>query len=124
MVTLRSPHAHATKDSRTVPGGTTYGGGTVRSIRELSTGIGEVVSRAIVRVSEASSDAPASQAMVSRHRELEERLAAANAEIEHLRARLREATRKPTSFTEARAEELANMRQRRLWIARGGDRQP
>jgi len=97
----------------------------VRSIRELLTGIGEAAARAIARVSVASIDGPSSVLpMANRHRELEEKLAAANAEIEFLRARLLEATRKPTSFAEARAEELATMRQRRLWIARGGDRQP
>ena len=59
----------------------------------------------------------------ARHRQLKEELAAANAEIERLRARLAEATRTPTQFAQMRAREMAIGRLTRLWIARGGDRQ-
>ena len=59
----------------------------------------------------------------ARQRELEKQLAAANSEIELLRARLEEANRTPASFAQMRSAELAIVRQRRLWIARGGARQ-
>jgi len=58
----------------------------------------------------------------ARHRELEEELAAAHSEIERLRARLAMPAHKPTSVAQMRAEAIATVRQRRLWIARGGDR--
>jgi len=59
-----------------------------------------------------------------RHLQLEEELAAAISEIDRLRTRLAEATRKPKPALQMREEELTKMRQRRLWIARGGHRQP
>ena len=59
----------------------------------------------------------------ARHRQLETDLAAANDEIERLRARLAEATRPPREFAQMRAREMAIGRLTRLWLARGGDRQ-
>lgn len=59
----------------------------------------------------------------ARHRQLEAQLAAANAEIERLQARLAEVTRTPTQFAQLRARQMAVGRLTRLWIAGGGDRQ-
>lgn len=58
-----------------------------------------------------------------RQRQLEADLAAANAEIDRLRARLEEATRPPAEFAQMRLREVAIGRLTRLWLARGGDHQ-
>ena len=89
--------------------------------------IGEWVARlgdgvlALVRAVAARSSNPSLNIAARRARELEEQLAAAQAEIERLRARLDDAAVTPTLLEQIRAGERAR-RGRRLLIARGGDR--
>lgn len=94
-------------------------------IREQLAGLGDVLLTQVRNVpGGAALVRPIDQAAGrARHRQLEEALAAANTEIERLRARLAEATRTPTQFAQMRAREMAIGRLTRLWIARGGDRQ-
>jgi len=92
-------------------------------IRERLARLGDAVLILLSNVSGGPSRSSDQASARARHRELEEELAAARFEIERLRARLAEETRKPTSYTQMRAEEMAIVRQWRLWIARGGDRQ-